>query len=107
MDFEKLLKVEKTLIIFVIVGCLVVPLQTQECCEEYCYDLDTTSPFRPQYRNLGQRNSYDFLKGSDYQIYNMPGENKILKIIREHFLPIYKKCFYSLWNTLSDTFSVS
>lgn len=85
MDFEKLLRVKKTLLIFVIVGCLVVPLQTQACCEEYCYDLDTTSPFRPQYRNLGQRNSYDFIKGSDYQIYDMPGENKIVKIIREHF----------------------
>lgn len=72
---EKLLA-QKTIIIFVVFGYLVVPLQAQECCEDYCYDLDTSLPFRPQYRNLGQRNSYDFIKGSDYQIYNMPGEQR-------------------------------
>lgn len=47
----------------------------EECCEDYCYDQDRTTPFRPQYRNLGQRNSYDFIKGSDYQIYNIAGGN--------------------------------
>lgn len=64
----------KPLIFIVVLECLIVKTQTQECCEDYCYDLDKTLPFRPQYRHLGQRNSYDFLKGSDYQIYNMPGD---------------------------------
>lgn len=66
--------VKKTVILIAFLECLVVPLYAQECCEDYCYTADTSLPFRPQYRNLGQRNSYDFIKGSDYQIYNMPGE---------------------------------
>lgn len=75
MVLNEKLRVIKRIIIFVVVfEYVVTKLQAQECCEDYCYDLDTTLPFRPQYRNLGQRNSYDFIKGSDYQIYNMPGD---------------------------------
>ncbi|XP_037028018.1 multiple inositol polyphosphate phosphatase 1-like [Bradysia coprophila] len=62
-----------SLIIIVVIGCLVLTPLAQECCEDYCYEQDSTTPFRPQYRNLGQRNSYDFIKGSNYQIFNIEG----------------------------------
>lgn len=61
------------IIIIIVLECLVLPTPAQDCCEEYCYDQDISMPFRPQYKNLGQRNSYDFIKGTDYQIYNLPG----------------------------------
>lgn len=71
MAFEKLFV--KTTIFIAISVSLFISTRTQECCEEYCYDSDTEFP-RSQYLNLGQRNSYDFFKGSDPQIYNMAGK---------------------------------
>lgn len=62
------------IILIAVFGCMILTIQADECCEDYCYEQDTTTPFRPQYRNLGQRNSYDFIKGTDYRIYNIEGE---------------------------------
>ncbi|KAJ6638015.1 Multiple inositol polyphosphate phosphatase 1 [Pseudolycoriella hygida] len=79
MVFEKLQV--KFIIVFLL--CL-VPIKAEGCCEDYCYECDTTTPFRSQYRNLGQRNSYDFIKGFNYQIYDMPGctAQKIWTLVR-------------------------
>lgn len=71
MAFENIFV--KITIFIAITGSLFTPMQTQECCEEYCYESDPEFP-RAQYRNLGQRNSYDLIKGYDYQIYDMPGK---------------------------------
>lgn len=73
---NKLLYFKTSLIFVISLGCITLPIQAQECCEDYCYVQDGTLPFREQYRNLGQRNSYDFIKGTDYQIYNIAGEKQ-------------------------------
>lgn len=49
------------------------PKQTEECCEEYCYDLDT---FRDQYFNFATKTPYDLVKGRDTQQYSVAGEKR-------------------------------
>lgn len=45
--------------------------QMDECCEEYCYELD---PSRPQYKHLATKSPYDLVKGNNLQQYSVPGK---------------------------------
>lgn len=59
-----------TLIVSVF-GTYIKPRQSEDCCEEYCYDADNS---RQQYDHFASKRPYNFVKGADPEVYRVSGE---------------------------------
>lgn len=59
-------------LITIVAAIYTKPKQTDDCCEEYCYHLDTS---REQYVRFATRGVYEFMRGRDsQQQYSVSGE---------------------------------
>lgn len=58
-------------LIITVFGISIKPKQSEECCEEYCYDTDNV---REQYDHFAGKRPYNFVKGTDPEIYRVSGE---------------------------------
>lgn len=49
------------------------PNQIEECCEDYCYELDSS---RLQYKRFATKTPYELVKGHNIEEYRVTGKSK-------------------------------
>lgn len=65
-------------------GSVVQQLQDEEeCCEEYCYDTDTTDSIKPQYKKFATKSAYAMIKGTDIEHFAVSGITTLMYLCCE------------------------